>query len=117
DRAATVYELEPRTPPYIGDIVSAAKRAVGAAGVSLRDAVRQILEGEPAVAQKVAGDWLHHRALVEINNQNLGCSVDRAYPVALGIVKRAYPEVDEMYQSGRVSDLAMRAVFRQWYRD
>jgi len=97
--------------------VSAAKRAVGAAGVSLRDAVRQILEGEPAVAQKVAGDWLHHRALVEINNQNLGSSVDRAYPVALGIVKREYPQVNQMYLSGRVSDLAMRTIFVQWFKD
>src|SRR5262245_31681332 len=104
-------------PVSIGEVVSAAKRAAGVARVSLQDAVRQILEGQRDTAKRVAGDWMDHRARIEINNMNLGSSVDRAYPIALRIVMRTYPEVNEMYEIGTVSELAMRTIFRQWYRD
>jgi hypothetical protein len=61
-------------PVSIGEVISAAKRAAGVARVSLQDAVRQILEGQRDTAKRVAGDWMDHRARIEINNMNLGSS-------------------------------------------
>ena len=104
-------------PVSIGEVISAAKRAAGAARVSLQDAVRQILEGQRDTARRVAGDWMDHRARIEINNMKLGSSVDRAYPIALRIVMRTYPEVNAVYETGTVSELAMRTIFRQWFND
>jgi hypothetical protein len=103
-------------PVSIGEIVSAAKRAAGVARVSLQDAVRQILEGQRDTAKRVAGDWMDHRARIEINNMNLGSSVDRAYSIALRIVMRMYPEVNAMYETGTVSELAMKTIFVQWFK-
>src|SRR5262245_55723798 len=55
-------------PVSTGEVISAAKRAAGVARVSLQDAVRQILEGQRDTAKRVAGDWMDHRARIEINN-------------------------------------------------
>ena len=70
---AAVYQAD-ETPPSIGDVMAAAKKATGASKVRLDVAVMRILEGERAVSQRIAGDWLDHMALVQINNLNLGSS-------------------------------------------
>jgi len=47
----------------------------------------------------------------------LGSSIDQAYPIALKIVMRLYPEVNAMWSNGVVSELAMRTIFRAWFKD
>ena len=101
----------------VGEVMSAAKKAAGMAKIPLFDAVRQILENERDTSRKIAGDWLSREAMIQINNLNLGSSIDQAYPVALRFVMRAHPEVNAMWSSGVVSELALRAIFRQWFRD
>ena len=93
----------------------------GSSSESLRnsqvDAVRQILEGQRDVAQKIAGDWLDRQARIEIKNQNLGSSIDQAYPIALRLVRSTYPEVTGMADFGTVTETAMRIVFVGWFKD
>jgi hypothetical protein len=93
----------------------------GSSSESLRksqvDAVRQVLEGQRDVTQKIAGDWLDHQALVQINNLNLCSSQDTAYPLALRIVRSTFPEVTAMADFGTVSEMAMRIVFIGWFKD
>jgi hypothetical protein len=101
----------------VGEVMSAAKKAAGVAKIPLSDAVRQILEGQRDTSSKIAGDWLSREAMIQINNLNLGSSIDQTYPVALRLVMRAHPEVNAMYESGTVSELAMRTIFRQWFKD
>jgi hypothetical protein len=101
----------------VGELMVGAKRASTAAKIPLHTAVVRILENEADASRKIAGDWLDREAMIQINNLNLGSSVDRAYPVALRIVTRTHPEVSAMWQSGRVSELAIRTIFRQWFRD
>ena len=54
---------------------------------------------------------------IEINNQNLGSSIDHAYPIALQIVRNTFPEVTAMADFGTVSETAMRIVFIAWFKD
>ena len=101
----------------VGEVMSAAKKASAAAKISLSDAVMHILQGQRDVAQKVAGDSLDREAMIQINNLNLGASIDTAYPVALRLVINAHPEVTQQYQTGSVSELSRRTIFRAWFKD
>jgi hypothetical protein len=69
------------------------------------------------VCRRIAGNWLDHRARVEINNKNLGSSIDQAYPIALRGVMSEHREVRQMYETGAVSMLALRTIFVQWFKD
>jgi hypothetical protein len=60
---------------------------------------------------------LDRQARIEINNRNLGSSIDQAYPIALRIVRNTFPEVTAMADFGTVSETAMRIVFVGWFRD
>jgi hypothetical protein len=85
--------------------------------MTMADAVLQILQNERDVSQKIAGDWLSATARTTINNENMGSSIDDAFPVAFAVVRQTYPEVWQQYNTGAVSRLSMRTIFRQWFRD
>ena len=69
------------------------------------------------MAKKVAGDWMDHAARTAVNNLNLGGDMSRSYPVALRLVSRKYPEVDQQYQNGTVTALSMKTIFWPWFKD
>ena len=100
-----------------GEVMAAAKKASSAAGISMSDAVLRILQDEPDVARKLAGDFLDNKAMTAINNENLGSSISEAFPVALKIVMRTYPEVRQTYETGRMSMISMRTIFWAWFKD
>jgi hypothetical protein len=77
---------------------------------------------ERDISRKLAGDWLNKEALRLIIDRNLGntsrgTQQDQTYPVGLGIARRENPEVDAQYQTGVVSDLSMKTIFRAWFKD
>jgi hypothetical protein len=118
-----VYDRELQQDPdavwtvSVGEIVSAAKKASAVAKIPLQDAIRRILQSETEAAKKVAGDWLSAKAITAINNLNIqGATLDQTFPVGLRVVTRQFPEVNAMWDSGVVSDLALRTIFTQWFK-
>lgn len=54
-----------------------------------------------------------------VNNLSLnkGPTQKENYPVALARVRTDYPEMDQMYQTGRVTMECLRNLFPGWFRD
>lgn len=93
-----------------------AKDMTNGGKTTMASAVLQLLQNDHDVSRKVAGDWLSATAKVAINNLNLGSDVEKAFPVAFRLTMKTHPEVTAMYSSGAATELAVRTIFRQWFK-
>src|SRR5262245_8671554 len=97
---------DPMTHYYdslVGDTLNEAKRRHGEEDISLPDAMLEILQGEPATAKRIAGNWLNHTAMNQIAALGLTGQVAEVYPGTLEQVRTAFPEVTDMADNGNTN--------------
>ena len=114
---AAVYQAD-ETPPSIGDVMAAAKKATGASKVRLDVAV------DENFGRRASSEPAHRRRLARSHGTRSNKQSQPGQLSRYGLssrfedfVTRTHPEVAQQWQTGRVSELAMRTIFRQWFKD
>ncbi|MBI4524807.1 MAG: hypothetical protein HY695_13470 [Deltaproteobacteria bacterium] len=103
-----------------GEMSSIVKLIEGAAGASGEkvdklQTVIEVLNMHPDLARKIASDALAHFARIEFNKEQLPGLISQHWPEMTRRAIKNHPAVAAMWNTGRVSEEALREIFPSWF--